>query len=146
MTRINVIEPAQLVNEHLMAEYRECTRVPLRAINRILSKGVFYVAPSQKYILNKGHETYFTFRLPWLLNRYTLLHDELILRGYNLDDSIYQAMKARFRVAIRLVNAYKKSHGLTDAALNIRNYYPEPEELYVNMQRLTDNYYKNSSI
>ena len=82
MTRINVIEPHLLVDNHLLAEHRECTRIP----NTILSgKAVLDLDKIHPhYVLGRGHVTFFYNKLQWLYERYNALHNECIKRGFNV--------------------------------------------------------------
>ena len=80
MTRINVIPPHRLLDEHLRAEYRELPRVSNLA--RALPKGS---APSG-YVLGAGHVKFFYDKLGYLLERYGLLHEECLKRGFKVTD------------------------------------------------------------
>lgn len=88
MTRINIIPPSELSNQHLMAEYREIFMVPA-SLKRTLNSKEGYLANkvSKKYTLNKGHVYFFYNKLLYLRNRYSLLVNELKQRGYKLDDN-----------------------------------------------------------
>lgn len=80
MTRINVIPPYELCDQHLLAEFRELTRIP----NGILSgklKAHYDDRPSQ-YTLGKGHVKFFTDKLRWLFHRYYDLFMECEKRGF----------------------------------------------------------------
>lgn len=88
MTRINLIPVANLTDQHLFAEWREIKMVPAalrrslktRSIDDIL-RGI----PPQ-YTLNKGHVTFFYNKMLFLYNRYIILTDELMSRGYSLTE------------------------------------------------------------
>lgn len=84
MTRINVVVPAELHDQHLMAEYRELPHI-MASLRRSLKSASFNISkiPS-KYTLNKGHVMFFYNKLKWLEKRYTLLCKELIDRGFNI--------------------------------------------------------------
>jgi len=87
MTRINVVPPAELCDQHLIAEWRELTRVP----NGIASgKFVidFVVIPKQYTVRTfdnpaggKGHMKFFFDRLGYLKVRYEAIREELAQRG-----------------------------------------------------------------
>jgi hypothetical protein len=83
MTRVNQhIEPQKLVNKHLFAEYREIKRIP----NTIKSgKAVIKDIP-KNFTLGKGHVKYYYNKLGFIKNRIGLLYEELIKRGYNIED------------------------------------------------------------
>lgn len=90
MTRINAdYDPKRLVDQHLMAEYRELPMVHAalrkslrtRKVNDII-KGI-----TKNYTLNKGHVTFFYDKLLFLNNRYERLKIELNNRGFQLDSS-----------------------------------------------------------
>lgn len=90
MTRINCdLEPSELTDQHLMAEYRELPMVfgslkrSLKAqpLNSLLKK------IPKNYTLNTGHVTFFYNKLKFLELRYNRLRDELKKRNYNLDDN-----------------------------------------------------------
>lgn len=80
MTRINVVPPGELCDQHLLAEHRELTRIP-----NCLVRGRYRLdgAPSS-YTLGKGHVKFFYTRLQWLLRRYRALHDECRMRGFRV--------------------------------------------------------------
>ena len=78
MTRINTIEPADLLDQHLFAEWRELPRIfalarPLRPRE---------VVPA--FRLGSGHVRFFYPLTGWLAARHAALTAELEARGYNL--------------------------------------------------------------
>tara|TARA_B100000131_G_scaffold314420_1_gene351227 strand:- start:91 stop:510 length:420 start_codon:yes stop_codon:yes gene_type:complete len=86
MTRINIIEPSELTDQHLIAEYREITMVP-GSLNRTLNSKIGYQeskVPS-KYTLNKGHVYFFYNKGMYLHKRYMMIVSEMISRGFNPD-------------------------------------------------------------
>ena len=86
MTRINLIPPADLTDQHLVAEYREMTMVPA-ALNRTLnsSKGLVKTKISKQYTLNTGHVYFFYDKGKFLKERYDSLVQEMKDRGMNPD-------------------------------------------------------------
>ena len=80
MTRINVVPPGELCDQHLLAEHRELTRIP----NGILSGKlkVDYDDRPSEYKLGAGHVKFFTNKLGWLFIRYLDLTAECIARGF----------------------------------------------------------------
>lgn len=88
MTRINSnIDPKQLMDQHLMAEYRELPMVPaaLRRSLRTQSEREVLKKIPPSFTLNKGHVLFFYNKLAFLQKRYELLIAELHARGFNLD-------------------------------------------------------------
>ena len=85
MTRINVgIPPAELVNQHLLAEHREIKRIP-----NCIAKGRYNMdgIPDQ-FKLGKGHVKFFYNKLLHLKKRYVRLYEECIKRGFNVQNYI----------------------------------------------------------
>ena len=82
MTRINVVPPRALCNEHLLAEAREIKRVP-----NVINSGRYSLSgmPST-YVLGTGHVKFFYNKLGWLLKRYKALYSECLERGFNVTD------------------------------------------------------------
>ena len=85
MTRINVgIPPAELVNQHLIAEHREIKRIP-----NCIAKGKYNMdGIPDKFKLGTGHVKFFYNKLLYLKNRYTSLYNECIKRGFNVQNYI----------------------------------------------------------
>lgn len=85
MTRINLVEPSELSDQHLFAEFREIKMVP-KALARSLKarglSGVICSVPSE-FTLNKGHVTFFYDKGEYLRSRYDKLKEELELRQIN---------------------------------------------------------------
>lgn len=88
MTRINIIDPSLLADQHLVAEYRELPMVPA-ALKRTLasSRGYSKSRVPTKYTLNTGHVMFFYDKLGYLQNRYQELIAEMKSRGMNPDPS-----------------------------------------------------------
>ena len=84
MTRINLIDPKQLADQHLVAEYREIFMVG-PALQRSLQskKGVTDIPES--FTLNKGHVKFFYNKGKYLSKRYKELINEMKRRGMNPD-------------------------------------------------------------
>jgi deoxyribonuclease (pyrimidine dimer) len=95
MTRINVVPPKELHTKHLVAEYREITRLPTNLRTALNRKGkVFNMTeiPSE-YVLGKGHVKFFFDKMLFLKKRFESLVDEMLQRGYNptyRDSSIFE--------------------------------------------------------
>lgn len=75
MTRINTIDVAHLLDQHLFIEYREITRVG--SLARPLDD-------YGSYVLGTGHVKFFYNKQPYLAARCEQLRLELIKRGYNV--------------------------------------------------------------
>lgn len=93
MTRVNCIPVSELVNKHLVAEYRELPRVFKLA--RVGADG------PPAYTLGKGHVTFFYNKLEYCYLRQHELYNEMIKRGYTpkynptqLFDDFYDDKKA----------------------------------------------------
>lgn len=74
MTRINVVDPRELTDQHLLAEYRELPRVFALA-----RPGV---KVPERYTLGKGHVLFFYPRTGWLSKRQAELIAECQHRGF----------------------------------------------------------------
>jgi deoxyribonuclease (pyrimidine dimer) len=88
MTRINAnIHPASLLDQHLMAEYRELPMVYAALTRSLKTKSLTDVlrAIPKEFTLNTGHVKFFYNKLKFLDQRYALLKVELLKRGYTLD-------------------------------------------------------------
>lgn len=87
MTRINLVPPEELTDQHLMAEYREMPMVSaaLRRSLRTRTKASILRGIPRDFTLNKGHVTFFYDKLKYLSDRYDLVRAELLRRGYKLD-------------------------------------------------------------
>jgi len=79
VTRINVVDPRDLTDEHLFAEWRELPRVFSLAAASPAGRPV-----PAAYTLGTGHMLFFLPRLGWLGRRHAALTVELLSRGYNL--------------------------------------------------------------
>jgi len=82
MTRINLIPPQELCDQHLLAEFRELTRIP-NAVHKGRAKIDLEKIPN-RYTLGTGHVRFFYVRLGFLRSRYELLFDECKKRGFNI--------------------------------------------------------------
>jgi hypothetical protein len=100
MTRINVgIPPAELVNQHLIAEHREIKRIP-----NCIAKGRYNMdGIPDRFKLGTGHVKFFYNKLLYLRSRYIKLYEECINRGFNVQNYI----NAWDNVPIELMNDYQ---------------------------------------
>lgn len=91
MTRINVISPKELTREHLVAEYREITRLPGNLKTSLNRKGKPFKLTEipTDYTLGKGHVKFFYDKMLFLKQRFESLVNEMLERGYkpNFTDS-----------------------------------------------------------
>ena len=88
MTRINLVNPSELTDQHLIAEYREIFMVGGSLKRTLLSKtGYQESRVSKRYTLNRGHVYFFYNKGKYLHNRYHELIDEMKRRGFQPDKS-----------------------------------------------------------
>ena len=76
MTRINVIPPKRLTNQHLLAEYRELPRV--FALARVDYN------PVPRYTMGTGHVRFFYSRTGYLAARQSAIIAECLARGFDI--------------------------------------------------------------
>ncbi|RDE94914.1 deoxyribonuclease [Aggregatibacter aphrophilus] len=80
MTRINLVPPSELCDQHLLAEHRELTRIP-----NAVAKGKFHLkGQPTEYKLGEGHVRFFFNKMAFLKKRYDALHAECRARGFNV--------------------------------------------------------------
>lgn len=101
MTRINVVPPTELSTKHLVAEYREITRLPgnLKTSLTRKTKPFDLKEIPTEYTLGTGHVKFFYNKMQYLKNRFENLVTEMLLRGYNptyRDSSIFDVDDERF--------------------------------------------------
>ena len=88
MTRINIIPPKELYDQHLIAEYREITMVPAALSRTLNSKaGLIRSKIPKNYTLNKGHVYFFYNKGKYLDNRYNELIVEMKNGGFIPDEN-----------------------------------------------------------
>jgi deoxyribonuclease (pyrimidine dimer) len=83
MTRINLVHPSQLSDQHLIVEYRELPRI----VNDWKSKkgdASFYKNIPAKYVLGTGHVRFFRDKIKFLVNRHKELVQECIKRNFKI--------------------------------------------------------------
>ena len=87
MTTINLVDPSELSDQHLVAEYREIFMVGSSLQRSLKSKNWEKTLANipKKYTLNKGHVTFFYNKGKYLYKRYKLLIKEMKNRGMNPD-------------------------------------------------------------
>ena len=118
MTRINVVHPSELCDQHLLAEYRE--------LPRVFSLARHGASVPAEYVLGAGHVTFFYDKLGFLACRFNELVLEAQRRGFNvtipLDAMWHNAVKAGGRVPTELFGSYT----------------PTPAAIALNRQRIKD--------
>jgi deoxyribonuclease (pyrimidine dimer) len=84
MTRINVVPPAELSRQHLVAEYRELPRI-FNLVRAAIKRGERPCDPRNppEYTLGRGHVRFFYPRLGYLAKRQGQLVVEMQRRGYS---------------------------------------------------------------
>ena len=80
MTRINLVPPAELCDQHLLAEHRELTRIP----NAVARGRYSLIGQPPAYKLGTGHVRFFFDKLAFLQKRYDALHAECRRRGFKV--------------------------------------------------------------
>lgn len=83
MTRINILPPKALTDQHLFAEYREIGRILTLVKKRIDDKKPLNDVPLY-FTLNTGHVKFFYNKTKYIYNRIQYLKSELDLRGFNV--------------------------------------------------------------
>ena len=87
MTRINIgIPPANLTDQHLLAELRELPRIPNK-VKKYLKENRLDLLQNipEQFTLGTGHVRFFYNKLMYIYNRYPNLHHEYIKRGFYID-------------------------------------------------------------
>ena len=87
MTRINIINPSELTDQHIVAEYRELFMVG-SSLQRSLKSPKWDVNRiPNKFTLNTGHVMFFYDKGKYLHKRYKQLREEMKARGMKPDDT-----------------------------------------------------------
>jgi deoxyribonuclease (pyrimidine dimer) len=85
MTRINLVHPSRLADQHLFAEWREIKHIPA-FLNQLLAKGKsieeIKAKIPEKFCLNTGHKYFFVDKLKFLSGRFWKILAELDAREY----------------------------------------------------------------
>lgn len=95
MTRINVLSPKHLCDQHLFAEFRELTRIP-NGVRSCKLKAFYSDAPTD-YALGPGHVKFFCDKNRFLLKRYVDIRRELEYRGINHQPLPFEDWKIRLQ-------------------------------------------------
>lgn len=126
MTRINLVPPEELNDQHLFAEFREIKMVPkslLRSLRAIVCRAV-YVPDSvgqlirsvpREYVLGAGHVSFFYDKGEYLRKRYEIIRAELRYRGVAFNEASELDPDCVFHLDERL----RKDYTPTSAALEL---------------------------
>tara|TARA_X000001382_G_scaffold40941_1_gene27444 strand:+ start:3313 stop:3711 length:399 start_codon:yes stop_codon:yes gene_type:complete len=87
MTRINIINPSELTDQHLVAEYRELFMVGSSLQRSLKSPNWDVNRIPNKFTLNTGHVMFFYDKGKYLHKRYRQLREEMKVRGMKPDDT-----------------------------------------------------------
>ena len=117
MTRINLVPPEELCDQHLLAELRELPRIP----NAILKGRYSLEGMPKEYTLGRGHVKFFYDKLGFLYRRYDELWGEATDRG--------------FKVVHRIPEPDLPIDLIQDLYYD---YTPTPEALALNRARITE--------
>lgn len=122
MTRINLVPAVILTDDHLRGEYKEITRV-FTAVRKAVAAGKtpadFDIPP--RFVLGKGHVTFFYNKISWLRGRYSLLNTGMRGRGFDVDLDLFNEIQ---RSADQIPNVWSTP------------WVPRPEDVYLSMARL----------
>jgi deoxyribonuclease (pyrimidine dimer) len=136
MTRVNIIPVEELMDQHLIAEYREITMVPASLVRTLSSKkGLEYKKIPKSFTLNKGHVYFFYDKGLYLFKRYKLLVVEMKKRGFKPDST------RKFPMEIFKDNGlYNDWTPSADAYIVIRDRIRKKLKIKPNWYRKTPNY------
>lgn len=93
MTRINLVPPSELCDQHLLAEHRELTRIPNTVYRRSLADTldltgqadrVYTVRTNRHPEGGRGHVKFFYDKMQFLFNRYMELTRHCGRRGFSV--------------------------------------------------------------
>ena len=85
MTRINLVDPSELSDQHLIAEYREIFMIGSALVKsrKSLKWSETKKNLPKEFTLNTGHVKFFYNKGKYLHKRYLKIVDEMISRGMN---------------------------------------------------------------
>lgn len=92
MTRINgSIDPADLTDQHLLAEYREMVRIP----NHVMRHEIRLDKIPKSFRLGRGHVTFFYDKIQFLHQRFILIKETMDARCIknSMDDAGFQKVR-----------------------------------------------------
>lgn len=82
MVRINLITPAALTDQHLIAEHNEILMLCGSFYKSLKSKGGINKIPD-RFTLNKGHIKFFYNKGRYLHKRFNVIQAEMVRRGFS---------------------------------------------------------------
>jgi len=127
MTRINLVNPADLTDKHLLAELRELPRI----FSYVEKHGIPENLPTQ-YVLGKGHMKFFTDKLTWLFSRWCVLRREWVdIRGFKYELT---------------PNDINRKYGHLFAKEQATEYIPTNYEISLNVERINNRLQKTGEI
>jgi deoxyribonuclease (pyrimidine dimer) len=87
MTRINLVPPSELANQHLFAEWREIKMISKALARSLRTQSIDKVLKKipRNFTLNTGHVCFFYDKGAYLQRRYDELTVELEKRGYKIN-------------------------------------------------------------
>jgi deoxyribonuclease (pyrimidine dimer) len=108
MTRINLVPPAELHDQHLFAEWREIKMVPKSLGRSLTARGLHAVLQMipKEFILGTGHVSFFYDKGFYLKERYRQLTAELEKRGVNYNSLSKLDSEGLFELYPALNNGY----------------------------------------
>jgi deoxyribonuclease (pyrimidine dimer) len=124
MTRVNLVDPKDLADQHLFAEWREIKMVPKKARKLLQKSNDIWNELStlpKVYSMSKGHVRFFYDKMTFLYIRYIELTEELYNRDYRLSSHNPQ------EIFLKGTNLF----------LLYGNYIPTKEALQINIERLS---------
>ncbi len=91
MTRINLVHPSELYDQHLMAEFREIQHIPM-SLQRSLHKKAGFDKDEipREFTLNSGHVKFFYDKGLYLAKRFDTIKQELFLRKFTIQDKLFK--------------------------------------------------------
>jgi len=96
MTRINLVDPEDLTDVHLVAEYKELTQFLHLVRKRVDNKHPMDDIP-EEYCLNGGHCKFFYDKGKYLYRRYIHIRNNLVDRNKNINDEKFRNNLRRIR-------------------------------------------------
>jgi deoxyribonuclease (pyrimidine dimer) len=105
MTRINLVPPRELCDQHLLAEHRELTRIPNVLYRRMSNPDLSTTGIPLTYTVRterdpsggKGHVKFFYNKLGFLFLRYQDIMEECSIRGFNIQNCWSNEIESFFR-------------------------------------------------
>jgi deoxyribonuclease (pyrimidine dimer) len=116
MTRINLVNPKFMLDQHLLAEYRE--------LPRVFNFAKEYKDIPKEYCLGSGHIKFFSNKLLFLFYRYIQIFNELIERNFKVTFDI-ETLKNKLN---SIDNTFKK------------DYIPSEKEIKLSAERLVNKF------